>query len=308
MELTKKIKIALEETRMLILGAQILLGFQFRGVFDDGYNQLPSHLRYLDGIALLPMVCVVALLIAPGPYHRIAEDGEENKYFLRLVTVIVNLALLPFAIALGLNVLITSAWIFGNMAGAGVGIALATVAIAFWYGLPLLKKGHNTDQELSMKACNTDQPSSTTLDVKIEQLLTEARVILPGAQALFGFQLAIVFTQSFGQLATAPMLVHATSLLLVALAVVLLMAPGAYHRIVYEGEVSADMHRVGSVLVMVATIPLALGLAGETYVVIGKITALPTVAIIAAGAAFTLLVGLWHAYPLAAASTRRGRR
>jgi len=31
MELTKKIKIALDETRMLILGAQILLGFQFRG-------------------------------------------------------------------------------------------------------------------------------------------------------------------------------------------------------------------------------------------------------------------------------------
>ena len=30
MELTKKIKIALDETRMLILGARILLGFQFR--------------------------------------------------------------------------------------------------------------------------------------------------------------------------------------------------------------------------------------------------------------------------------------
>jgi hypothetical protein len=30
MELSKKIKIGLDETRMLILGAQILLGFQFR--------------------------------------------------------------------------------------------------------------------------------------------------------------------------------------------------------------------------------------------------------------------------------------
>ena len=98
-----------------------------------------------------------------------------------------------------------------------------------------------------MRFRDTEKPSSTPLDVKIEQMLTEARVILPGAQALFGFQLAIVFTQSFGVLGTAPMLVHAASLLLVALAVVLLMAPAAYHRIVYEGEVSADMHRVGSV-------------------------------------------------------------
>jgi hypothetical protein len=104
------------------------------------------------------------------------------------------------------------------------------------------------------------------------------------------------------------MLVHATSLLLVALAVVLLMAPAAYHRIVYEGELSADMHRFSSVLVTVATIPLALGLAGDTYVVIGKITGSPTTAGIAAGAAFTLLISLWHAYPLVAAAIRHRYR
>jgi len=305
MELTKKIKIALDETRMLILGAQILLGFQFRGVFDNGYDQLPKHLRYLGGIALLPMICVVALLIAPGPYHRIVEDGEDTKYFHRLITVIINLALLPFAIALGLDVLVTSARIFGDMAGVGAGIALAAVAITFWYGLPHLRKRRDAGQEPVMASRDTEKASSTPLDVKIEQLLTEARVILPGAQALFGFQLAIVFTRSFDELAPAPTLVHATSLLSVALAVVLLMAPAAYHRIAYEGEVSADMLRVGSVLVTAATFPLALGLAGDTYVVIGKITASSIVAIIAAGVAFTLLIGLWYAYPLVAASIRR---
>ena len=78
MELSKKVKLALDETRMLILGAQILLGFQFRGVFSDGYEQLPTHARYLDGPALGLMVCVVGLLITPGPYHRIVEDGEDS--------------------------------------------------------------------------------------------------------------------------------------------------------------------------------------------------------------------------------------
>jgi hypothetical protein len=104
------------------------------------------------------------------------------------------------------------------------------------------------------------------LDVKIEQMLTEARVILPGAQALFGFQLAIVFTQSFGRLPVVSMIVHSASLILVTLTVVLLMAPAAYHRIVYAGEASADMYRVGSALVTTATIPLAFGLSGDTYV------------------------------------------
>jgi hypothetical protein len=49
---------------MLILGAQILLGFQFRGPFSDGFDQLPTGARYLAGLALGLMVCVVGLLIA----------------------------------------------------------------------------------------------------------------------------------------------------------------------------------------------------------------------------------------------------
>jgi hypothetical protein len=60
MELSKKVKIALDETRMLILGAQILLGFQFRGAFSDGFDQLPIDARYLAGLALGFMVCLSA--------------------------------------------------------------------------------------------------------------------------------------------------------------------------------------------------------------------------------------------------------
>jgi hypothetical protein len=95
MELSKKVKIALDETRILILGVQILLGFQLRGVFSDGYEQLPTYVRYLDGLALGLMVCVVGLLITPGPYHRIVESGEDSAHILRLVTVIANLSLFP---------------------------------------------------------------------------------------------------------------------------------------------------------------------------------------------------------------------
>jgi hypothetical protein len=42
MKIAQKVKIALDETRMLVLGAQILLGFQFRGVFQDLYSELPA--------------------------------------------------------------------------------------------------------------------------------------------------------------------------------------------------------------------------------------------------------------------------
>ena len=45
------------------------------------------------------------------------------------------------------------------------------------------------------------------------------------------------------------------------------MAPAPYHRIVYAGEDTEDMYRVGSALVTGATLPLGLGLAGDVYVV-----------------------------------------
>jgi hypothetical protein len=82
------------------------------------------------------------------------------------------------------------------------------------------------------------------------------------------------------------------------------MAPAAYHRIVYAGEESQDMYRVGSALVMAATVPLAVGLAGDVYVVFTKIAASPTAGLVAGGFALALLIGLWHAYPLVAASMR----
>ena len=127
---------------------------------------------------------------------------------------------------------------------------------------------------------------------------------MPGAQALFGFQLSIVLTNAFEQLASASQLVHAASLGLVAVAVMLLMAPAAYHRIVFEGEDCEEMHRVGSVLVTAATVPLALGLAGDIFVVMARIGGTGT-GLIAAAAALILLIGLWYAYPLAVALPRR---
>jgi Family of unknown function (DUF6328) len=302
MELSKKVKVALDETRMLILGAQILLGFQFRGVFGDGYDQLPADSRHLSGVAMGLMICVVGLLITPGPYHRMVEAGTDSGRFHRLVTIVAELALLPFALALGLDLFITVERIFDETAGAAAGIVAAGAATGLWYGFPRVRRLHVGHRERAMTRGQSQDRSNTPLHAKIEQMLTEARVVLPGAQALFGFQLAIVLTQSFEQLPTASMIMHATSLFLVAFAVVLLMAPAAYHRIVYAGEDSEDMHRVGSVLVTAATVPLALGLAGDVYVVVTKIMGSPTAGLIAGSLALVLLIGLWHVYPLVAVS------
>jgi Family of unknown function (DUF6328) len=292
MKLSDKVKTALEETRILILGAQILLGFQFRGVFSEGYDRLPAHSRYLDGIALGLMVCAVGLLIAPGPYHRIVEGGEDSGELHGFVTTIADLALLPFAVALGVDLFVTIERVLNNAAAVAAGMIATASALGLWYGFPRLRRRYAGRRERMTTRGQLNERANPPVHSKIELMLTETRVILPGAQALFGFQLAIVLTQTFDQLPSASRIVHAASLLLVAAAVMMLMAPAAYHRIVYAGEDSEDMYRVGSTLVTASTAPLALGLAGDVYVVIAKIAASPAAGFIAGGLALVLLTGL----------------
>lgn len=308
MELQKKVKTALDETRMLVLGGQILLGFGLRGAFADAFDQLPAHARYLDAAGLGLMVVVLGLLILPEPYHRIVEDGVDSGAFHDLVTDIADLALLPFALALGIDVYLAAERVFDAAAGGACGVAAAGLALALWYGLPRARRHNRGERERAMTDGQRHERPRTPLHVKIDQLLTEARMVLPGAQALFGFQLSIVLTRAFEQLPAASRVAHAVSIAFVALAVMLLMAPAAYHRIVYAGEDSEDMHRTGSVLVTAATLPLAIGLAVDIYVVMAKIADSAAAGLVAGAAALLLLLGLWHGYPLAVAATRERSR
>ncbi|HJY51126.1 MAG TPA: DUF6328 family protein [Stellaceae bacterium] len=293
MKLSEKVKVALEETRILILGAQILLGFGFRGVFDDRFDQLSAYARYADGVGLGLLVCAIGLLIAPGPYHRIVEGGQDSGRLHRFATVIADLALPPFALALGLGLFVAIEAIFDDSAvSIAAGMTGAGLALALWYGLPRLRKRFVGERE-QMITRQSNERADTPLHAKIEQLLTEARVVLPGAQALFGFQLAIVLTRAFEQLPKA-----SASLLLVALAVMMLLAPAPFHRIVYGGEDTEDMYRVSSALVTGATLPLGLGLAGDVYVVIAKISGSFAIGSFTGGVAFVFLIGLWYLYPI----------
>src|SRR4051812_10659471 len=300
MQLSKKIKTALDETRMLILGAQILLGFELRAAFSEGFDKLPVHARHLEALALMLMVISVALMITPGTYHRIVEGGRDSGAFHKVTSVIADLSLLPFALALGIDVFVSIEHVFGSPGALAAGIGATLIALALWYGMPRAVAQRTGQKERAMTERQRDERPPTPLHTKIEQMLTEARVILPGAQALFGFQLAIVLTQSFETLSELSRVIHAVSLGLVALAVMLLMAPAAYHRIVYAGEDTQDMHRVGSALLTAATAPLALGLAGDIYVVIGKIIG-PATGLAAGVFGLLVLLGLWYGYPLAVA-------
>jgi hypothetical protein len=298
MAMGKKVKLGLDETRMLVLGAQVLIGFQFRSVFQNAFDSLPTWSRHLDGVALLLMVCALALLIFPGPYHRIVEQGKNSGRLLAIIGTVAWWALAPFAASIGLAVGIVCERVWGPIGGFAAGAGAAVVAFGLWYGLGEHRKGSEGKAERAMSRQNLQEVEDPGLHEKIDAMLTEARVILPGAQALLGFQLAIVLTESFEKLDAQLKSVHGAALLLVCLSILLLMAPAAYHRIVYAGEDSPDFHKVGSWLVTLSTIPLAVGLSADVLVVGTKMWSSMAAAVFTALLSLLFLALAWLGVPL----------
>jgi uncharacterized membrane protein YidH (DUF202 family) len=290
MALADRTKTALDESRMLMLGAQILLGFQFQAPFQDSFPTISNAEKTTEVAVLGLIILVVGLLIAPSAYHRIAEDGEASHHFIRFLTRL-SLSTLPiFAVAIGLDLGIAGTRIGGLAAGVAGALLGTVVPLAIWFA-PMLFHHPHEDEEMSTS------DKKTPLDAKIDYVLTEARVVLPGAQALLGFQLAIVLTSGFQQLSSNLKMAHGAALALIALSTALLIAPAAYHRLVYAGRNEPEFHRLASRLLLIATVFLALGLATDTYVVVSKIVDEARLALWSAVAVAVVLLGLWHIWP-----------
>jgi PncC family amidohydrolase len=193
--------------------------------------------------------------------------------------------------ALGLDVFMAIERTFGVGAGVGLGASFFILAITFWYVLEFAIRENKPMRE-------RHDGTGTPLSAKVEQMLTEARVIIPGAQALLGFQLTVTLTRAFEQIPFESKLAHAAALCCIALSVILLMAPAALHRISFAGEDSADFLKVGSVFIVAAPLPLALGIALDTYVAIAQALESNLAATSVAGTTAIVLTLLWYAYPV----------
>lgn len=296
MKLDEKVKTSLDETRMLVLGCQVLVGFQFQAGFRDSFDGLPLTARAATGLALLLLVASLATLIVPGTQHAIVDRHEATRRIEICITRSAGAGLLPLALALAIDMAVALFRVGGIWMALAAGALFGVVALFFWYLLELRDRVRHGARERAQAAAK--HGGQTAMSQKINYMLTEARTILPGVQALLGFQLAVVLTAGFDTLPDYARWLHMAALGFVALAIILLMAPAAYHRIVYAGEDSERFLALGGRMVLAATIPLALGLAADCCVAVEKM-AHSTAAAIACGVVVLLgLVTVWYAVPL----------
>jgi len=143
-----------------------------------------------------------------------------------------------------------------------------------------------------------------SLKDKINQVLEEIRVVMPGSQALLGFQLVALFSPGFGDLSQAHKEVHLISLGFIALATIFLMAPSAYHRIACKGNITESVNRFASRMLIVAMFFLISGLATDIWLATYVVMESSTTAWIASVSCFVVATLLWFVYPLSLAQKR----
>jgi DMSO reductase anchor subunit len=142
-------------------------------------------------------------------------------------------------------------------------------------------------------------PKQDDLDEEIRHALTEIRMVLPGAQALLGFQLITFVLSDFEKLENSLKEIHVISVIFMTLSVILLMTPASYHRIVENGENTEHFLNFTSRMLLWALPPLALGICGDFYVVLRTITPSSLICAIIASALLIFFGWLWFGMPLA---------
>jgi len=149
-----------------------------------------------------------------------------------------------------------------------------------------------------MKRRVHEPAANLSLNEAANLLLEECRTILPGIQALFGFQLIAIFSDGFDQkLSSMDRRFHLAAIALVAVAIVLIMLPAAYHRQTDPMKVESAFITVASHAALWAMAALTIGLTLEFYIVANVILSATSWAAAVAAALLGFIVLCWFVLP-----------
>lgn len=296
-----QVRQGLSETRTTVLGGQILMGFQYEAMFQSGFPKLSPVRQELQLWAFILILGAIVLMIAPVSFHQLSERGESTEGQRRAIRALIPLSLGPFAVGVGLNVLIGPGMAMG-WAMAGVAAAIVVLAAFFlWYGMELIAMRTRADPPAGGRS--PAAPPATSLKQEVTDLMTETRIVLPGAQALLGFQFIGYLSEGYAHLSAAGRIGHGVALAALLASMVLLMTPAPFHRLAEDGQITERLRRLTVRMIVSALVALAAAFAADLFVAIEIVTQSTGLAVGGAVAAAAAIAAVWFVWPLA----RRGR-
>jgi Family of unknown function (DUF6328) len=117
------------------------------------------------------------------------------------------------------------------------------------------------------RRANRSEEEQERLNRQMMELLNELRVAMPGVQILFGFLLTVPFQQRFSQVTDFQQTVYFVTLVVAAVAAAFLIAPSAYHRVMFEQEDKPNIIRIGTGELLAGLAALAVAMNGAVLLV-----------------------------------------
>jgi hypothetical protein len=143
-----------------------------------------------------------------------------------------------------------------------------------------------------------DETTDERHNRQLTELLNELRVALPGVQMLFGFLLAVPFSQRFGGVSDDQRGLYYAAFVTAAGASVCFIAPTSFHRIVWQHGAKESLLRISSGLAIAGTVFLAAAITSVMLFITSFLYG-TSAAGVAAALLLSALLALWYVLPLA---------
>jgi hypothetical protein len=139
--------------------------------------------------------------------------------------------------------------------------------------------------------------SPEELDQEWSELIEEHRLAMPGSQVLFAFLLVLPFQQRFQELTQNQVYVYFSALICAAIAIILLIAPTANHRLRWrQGDKEALLESANRTAIA-ATVFLAGGMSASVFLITDFLFGEPATAAVTAPLG-ALFIWFWYGHPL----------
>jgi hypothetical protein len=151
---------------------------------------------------------------------------------------------------------------------------------------------------MNQKTSRQQSGKELPLDKAATLVLDESRMILPGIQALFGFQLIVVFSDSFTtKLNVSEQRLHLLAIVLVVMATMIILTQAVFHRQTAEKQVANEFIRIASRLLLLSMFPLVTSICIEFYLISRVILNDVFWAVLFTIVLFSLFLLLWVGLP-----------
>lgn len=128
----------LNETRILLPGTEVFLGFLTTLPFTQHFGQLDGPRRWVYVATFFSTVLALVLFVVPASYHRLARPIRHKDRFKAFANRFLVAGLVPMSVAIVLATYLVS-YVALNGAAVYLAGAIAVLILLVWWAAPLVR-------------------------------------------------------------------------------------------------------------------------------------------------------------------------